>query len=69
MLEKLKLAEIKQFLNEVKLEMKKVSWPGRSEVYGTTVVVICAVFFFAIYLGLVDAILHLGVDQIFKLFR
>ena len=69
MLEKLKLAEIKQFLNEVKLEMKKVSWPGRNEVYGTTVVVICAVFFFAIFLGLVDAILHLGVDQIFKLFR
>ena len=69
MLEKLKLAEIRQFLNEVKLEMKKVSWPGRNEVYGTTVVVICAVFFFAIFLGLVDAILHLGVDQIFKLFR
>ena len=69
MLEKLKLAEIKQFLNEVKLEMRKISWPGRKEVYGTTIVVLGAVFFFAIFLGLVDAILHFGVDQIFKLFR
>ena len=69
MLEKLKLAQIKQFFSEVRTEMKKVSWPGRKEVYGTTVVVICAVFFFGVYLGLVDLVLRLGVDQIFKLFR
>ena len=49
--------------------MKKVSWPGRKEVYGTTIVVVCAVFFFGIYLGLVDLVLRLGVDRIFKFFR
>jgi preprotein translocase subunit SecE len=69
LLEKLKLAQIKQFFVEVRLEMRKVSWPGRREVYGTTVVVIFAVFFFGVYLGLIDLVLRLGVDNIFKLFR
>ena len=35
---------------EVKLEMKKVSWPTRTEVVNTTIIVIIAVFFFAFYL-------------------
>ena len=69
MLEKLKLDQIKQFYSDVRLEMRKVSWPGRREVYGTTVVVVFAVFFFGAYLGLVDMVLRLGVDSIFKLFR
>ena len=69
MLEKLKLDQIKQFFSDVRLEMRKVSWPGRREVYGTTVVVIFAVFFFGAYLGLIDLVLRLGVDNIFKLFR
>jgi preprotein translocase subunit SecE len=69
LLDKLSLSHIQSFFNDVKLEMKKVSWPGRKEVYGTTIVVIGAVFFFGIYLGLVDLLLKLGVDKIFRLFR
>lgn len=69
MLEKLKLAQIKQFFIDVRMEMRKVSWPGRKEVYGTTVVVIFAVFFFGVYLGLIDLLLRFGVDNIFKYFR
>ena len=69
MLEKLKFAQIKQFFIEVRLEMRKVSWPGRREVYGTTVVVIFAVFFFGAYLGLIDVVLRKGVESIFKLFK
>ena len=69
MLDKFSLSRVKSFFNDVKLEMKKVSWPGRKEVYGTTIVVIGAVFFFGIYLGLVDLLLKLGVDRIFRLFR
>ena len=69
MLEKLKLEQIKGFFGDVRIEMRKVSWPGRKEVYGTTVVVIFAVFFFGAYLGLIDLVLSMGVDSIFKLFR
>ena len=69
MLDKLKLALIQEFLNNVKLEMRKVSWPGKKEVYGTTIVVIGAVFFFGIYLGLVDLALHFSVARIFNFFK
>ena len=43
--------------------MKKVSWPGRSEVVGTTVVVIVACFLFGFYLFVVDSGLVLADRQ------
>ena len=65
MLESLKVSRINQFFGDVKMEMRKVSWPGRKEVYGTTIVVLCAVFFFGIFLGLVDTILQFGVQGLY----
>ena len=53
-----------QFYGDVRSEVKKVSWPGKNEIVGTTVVVIVAVFFFGVYLGLVDYMLGLGLDRI-----
>jgi preprotein translocase subunit SecE len=44
------IGDIRRFIHEVLLEMKKVSWPSRTEVVNTTLVVIIAVFFFAFYL-------------------
>jgi len=58
----------KQFYADVRSEMKKVSWPSRQEVTGTTVVVIVAVFFFGIYLGVVDYLLGLGLDRVLRYF-
>jgi preprotein translocase SecE subunit len=46
--------------------MKKVSWPGRQEVIGTTVVVIVACFIFGFYLFVVDAGLSWVVDKVFR---
>jgi preprotein translocase subunit SecE len=59
----------KQFYIDVRSEMKKVSWPARQEVVGTTVVVIVAVFFFGLYLGLVDYLLTLGLNWVLTYFR
>jgi preprotein translocase subunit SecE len=42
--------QMKTFLLEVRGEFKKVTWPPRREVYGTTIVVIITVFFFGFYL-------------------
>jgi preprotein translocase subunit SecE len=66
LLEKLKLTQISAFVSDVRSEMKKVSWPGKKEVYGTTIVVVAAVFFFGVYLGLIDTLLRIGVDKLFK---
>jgi len=58
----------KEFYGDVRSEMKKVSWPARQEVVGTTVVVIAAVFFFGLYLGLVDSLLLIGERWVFSYF-
>lgn len=47
-----------QFLKEVRAEMKKVTWPQRKEIMGSTVVVIAASFLVAFFLGMVDLILQ-----------
>lgn len=48
------LTNIRQFWHEVVLEMKKVSWPTRTEVINTTIIVVVTVFFFALFLFLAD---------------
>jgi preprotein translocase subunit SecE len=43
-----------EFLREVKIELKKVTWPTRKQTTGTTIVVIVFVFVVAAFLGLFD---------------
>jgi preprotein translocase subunit SecE len=45
-----KFAELRTFLGEVKAELKKVTWPSKDEVRGTTIVVVATTFFFGFYL-------------------
>ena len=56
------------FVTEVWAELKKTTWPGRMEVYGTTVVVIVAVLITAVYLFVVDKFLEAGMKNIFEFF-
>ena len=49
---------LRNFLNEVRNELKRVTWPSRKEVYATTMVVIVTSIFFGVYLW--------GLDQIFE---
>jgi preprotein translocase subunit SecE len=54
-----------QFIHDVRVEMKRVSWPSLNEVKNTTIITIVAVIFFAVYLFAVDwGIVLLG--QLFK---
>jgi len=63
-----RLRRLKQFLVEVWSELKKTTWPGRSEVYGTTVVVVITVLICALYLWVVDLILNKGMEAVFRAF-
>ncbi|MGQ9610600.1 MAG: preprotein translocase subunit SecE [bacterium] len=47
-----------KFFREVKLEIKKVAWPNRKEITGSTTVVIITVIIVSIYLGIIDNILQ-----------
>jgi preprotein translocase subunit SecE len=51
-----KVRELRSFLSEVKAELKKVTWPGWSEVRSTTIVVIATTFFFGFYLWGLDLV-------------
>ncbi len=55
-----------RFLHEVRLEMKKVTWPTRKEITGSTVVVIITVIIVAIYLGIIDNILQYAIRLLIK---
>jgi preprotein translocase subunit SecE len=50
--------KLTKFLREVKVELKKVVWPTRAEISGSTGVVIVTVIIVAIYLGIIDNILQ-----------
>jgi preprotein translocase subunit SecE len=52
-----KFRELKSFFSEVKTELKKVTWPSRTEVYSTTLVVILTTLFFGFYLYGLDVLL------------
>jgi preprotein translocase subunit SecE len=55
-----------QFLQDVRVEMKKVSWPTRKEALGSTAVVIVVVLLIATFLGIVDLGLSLFVGNLLK---
>jgi preprotein translocase subunit SecE len=56
------------FLKDVKAELKKVTWPSRTEVTSTTIVVIAATVFFGFYLFFMDIIFSWVISQIKSLF-
>jgi preprotein translocase SecE subunit len=62
------IVRFRTFLSEVVSELKKTTWPSRKEVYGTTVVVIVAVFITAVYLFVVDKTLERGMTFILSAF-
>ena len=47
----------RDFFKEVKSEWKKVSFPSRQEVVGTTVVVLIASFIMSLYLAFADFVI------------
>jgi len=63
-----RLRRMRQFLVEVVAELKKTTWPGRREVYGTTMVVVVAVMICAVYLWLVDMVLNRAMNLVFQVF-
>jgi preprotein translocase subunit SecE len=60
--------DTRDFLHDVRVEMKQVTWPTREDVVSTTGVVIATVFFFGVFLAAVDWLVQLGVARVFKIF-
>ena len=58
----------REFWRDTTSEMKKVTWPGRTEVVGTTVVVLVATIVFALFLWGCDVVFYKAIDFIFTKF-
>jgi len=61
-----KLGEARAFLQEVRNELKKVTWPSRKEVYSTTLVVIGTSIFFGFYLWGLDIVFSRALSLAFQ---
>ena len=54
------------FLKEVKIELRKVSWSTRDELIGSTFVVIVITGFIAVFIGAIDIFLSKALSMFFK---
>ena len=57
----------KSFLEDVRSETKRVTWPSLTQIRATTVVVILTVFFFGVYFGILDWIFNNVVRRLLRL--
>lgn len=62
------VTDTREFLHDVRIEMKQVTWPTRDDVVSTTLVVIATVAFFGVFLTVVDWLVQNGIGYVFKKF-
>ena len=55
-----------QFFQDVRSELRKVTFPNGKETIASTSVVIAVVFIIALYLGIVDLILSMALGNLLK---
>jgi len=59
----------REFLHDVRVEMKQVTWPSRDDVISTTGVVIATVAFFGVFLAIVERLAQWGLDRLLNYFH
>ena len=59
------MQKITKFLKEVNGELRKVTWPTKHELVGSTIVVVVVSLVVAIFIGIVDRLLGAGIQAIF----
>jgi preprotein translocase SecE subunit len=61
-------ARARAYIEEIRREMRLVTWPTRDVVRSSTFVVLVTVFFFGVYFGVVDYILTLWQTWMYQRF-
>jgi preprotein translocase subunit SecE len=61
-------AKTRDYIDDLKQEMRRVTWPSSKQVRATTTVVILSVFAFAAYFAVVDMLVGRGVNKLFEVF-
>ena len=60
------MEQVREFAKDVRAESTKVSWPTRSELRDSTIVVIAAVLIVMVFVGIVDRFLSWAVGLMFR---
>ena len=60
--------QVKNYFEELQMEMRRVTWPSWKQVRATTAVVIVAVFAFAAYFAVVDQLVSSIINKLFNAF-
>jgi preprotein translocase subunit SecE len=63
------LPRLQAYVDELRREMRLVTWPNRAQVRSTTAVVLVTVFAFAVFFGIVDFVLASGQTALYQYFR
>jgi len=61
-------AATKNYYEELRMEMRRVTWPAWKQVRATTVVVIVSVFAFGAYFRVVDYVVGRGIEKLYAAF-
>ncbi|MHB8656110.1 MAG: preprotein translocase subunit SecE [Terriglobia bacterium] len=59
---------LRDYVSDVRVEMRRVTWPSKQEIYGTTVMVIITTFALGIYFSICDMFFKWLVEKILHLF-
>jgi preprotein translocase subunit SecE len=59
---------VRDYVDELRQEMRRVTWPSKKQVRATTIVVIVCVFAFAFFFAVVDLALGRGVNYLIQTF-
>ena len=58
------IQKTRKFFSEVRVELRKVTWPTREELKGSTKIVIIATFVVTLFVGLIDQLLTLLIRRL-----
>ena len=67
-IEKSTWVQIRDYFFDVRTEMKRVTWPNRQEIYGTTMMVLITTFLFGFYFWVCDQAFMASVHRILQHF-
>ena len=59
---------VKDYVEDLQLEMKRVTWPSWKQVRATTAVVIIATFAFSLYFFVIDNVIQRVITKLFDTF-
>src|SRR5262249_16380519 len=60
-------SKTKGFLDDVRAEMKRVTWPNFSQIRATTVVVLVTVALFSVYFWILDTVFTKAVGRLLRI--